>query len=277
MLTFAIAVVVGLITFFATVSSIGVGWGITASVAVTIAILVIMNRLFAQKLTAIGNQVSALLEDGQNEAMRLARRFQTKPIGSQKVMQTQIEKKVEDSVIKALELLETAQPYYKWSLLAERQIATLQVQLNYRIQRFEAVDMLMDKVLLMEPITVAMKLARQYKTDSGDMEKTFRKGVKKFKYEKGVLLYALYSWILVKRKEFDAALAVLDEAKQKTDDETLARNWQYVANNKIHMFSNAGIGEQWYALHLEQPPRQKASKGMMKGNPMIPKGKNRYR
>ena len=135
----------------------------------------------------------------------------------------------------------------------------------------------MSKILVMEPLTLAMKMTRQYHNDSPDLEKTFRKGVKKFKYEKGILLYALYTWILVKRKQTDEALAVLATAKEKIEDEFIHRNWHHVANNKLHLFSNAALGEQWYSLHLEKPPKQKVSKGQMKGNPMAPKGKRKHR
>ena len=203
-------------------------------------------------------------------------RFQSRPLGSQKLMENQIEKNVENGVLEALELLEKTNPIHRWSLLAERQINTLRMQLFFQIKRFEEADKLMPKILTMEPLTLAMKMTRQYHLNSPDLEKTFRKGVKKFKYEKSIIIYSLYAWILIKRKEIEKALEVLVEAKEKTEDETLQRNWQHVANNKIHLFSNATLGEQWYALHLEKPAKQKVSKGYIKKNPMMPNRKRRH-
>ena len=39
------------------------------------------------------------------------------------------------------------------------------------------------------------------------------------------------------------------------------KNWEALANNKYKSFSNAGIGEMWYALGLEEmkmPKQQQA-------------------
>ena len=68
-----------------------------------------------------------------------------------------------------------------------------------------------------------------------------------------------------------SALEVLTEAKDKTESDVMSRNWQHVSNNKVHLFSNAGLGEQWYALGLENPPQQKPTKGQMKAHPMSQK------
>jgi tetratricopeptide (TPR) repeat protein len=239
--------------------------------------LYLLNRIFAKRLTAIVNTIQAMLEQAQEEANRMAQRFMTKPVGSQKVMQRQLEKVIEKAVLEALEVLEQARPLYKWNLLAERQINTLKFQLYYQIKRFEEADRLLPSIFITEPITLAMKMARQYRADDPKLEKTFRKGIRKFKYEKAVLLYGLYSWILMKRKDYDQALEVLDEAKEKTEDETLQRNWQHVANQKYGLFSNSGLGEQWYALHHEAPPKAQVSKGQMKSHPLAPRGRRRYR
>ncbi len=252
------------------------GWGITVGCVVTIGVMFAMTRYFGKRLTNIANQVQNLIQESQNEAQRLINRFQTKPGSSQKVMQTQIEKIVEKGILKALDVLTGARPLYKWSPLAERQINTLKMQLHYQIKGFEEVDRLVSKIIVLDPMTLAMKMARQYHQKSADLDKTFRRGVKKFKYEKATLIYSLYAWMLVKRKETEKALEVLAVAKEKTEHETIQRNWQHLANNKPNLFSNAGLGEQWYALHLEAPPKQKVGKGRMKSNPMMPKGKRRF-
>ena len=249
----------------------GIGWVITIGVCVFLTSSILLNRIFGKKLSKIVDQVQELLKESQQETMRMVNRFQNKPVGTQKLMESRIEKVVEAGVMKALELLETTKPLYKWGILAERQICTLKMQLNFQIKRFEEADKLMPKILAMEPMTLAMKMTRQYHLKSPELEKSFNKGKKKFKNEKGILIYSLYAWILIKRKQNQEALEVLAEAKEKSEDENIHRNWQHVANNKAHLFSNSGLGEQWFALHLDKPPKQKASKGQMKRNPMMPK------
>ena len=235
-----------------------------------------LARVFGKKLQVIVEETQEVLKASQTEVQRMLNRFQTRPGGSQKMMQEQVEKLVTKRVVEALEILDKTRPLYKWSLLAERQVNTLRMQLNYQIKRFDEVDRLMDNIFVLEPLSLAMKMARQYHHNDPGLEKSYKKGARKFKYEKGILIHALYAWILVKRKETDKALEILTVAKDKTESEVMQRNWQHLANNKPRLFSNAGLGEQWYALHLDTPPKAKASKGQLKGNPMLGRGKRRY-
>ncbi len=277
MLSLIIAVSCGIL--FSGIASLKIestGWVITIGIAAFLTVAIILNRYFGKKLTTVVNQVQGMLTESQNDAFKMINRFQSKPAGSQKMMEKNVEKKVEAGVIKALEVLETIRPLFKWSLFAERQINTLKMQLNFQIKRFDEADKLMPKIFVLEPLTLCMKMVRQYHNNSPDLDKTYKKGIKKFKYEKGILVHSLYAWILIKRNDIDRALEVLTLAKEKIDDEMIHRNWQNVANNKIHLFSNAGLGEQWYSLHLEKPPKQRPGKGQMKGNPVMPKGKRRF-
>jgi len=119
---------------------------------------------------------------------------------------------------------------------------------------------------MMEPMPVAMKMARQYK--NGEMaaaEKTFKRHVKWFKGERSTLLYGLMSWIFMKTNEPEKARQLLIKAKDITYNETLTLNWERLTNGKEKSFSNAGLGEEWYGLYLENPPAPKQQR--MRGNP----------
>lgn len=266
----AAAVAAGAITAGVTDSRLLIGLiGMVAFVGVLIG----LTRFFAVKLQAIMKELEAILEQSKAEANRMAQRFSTKPIGSQKVMQQQLEKVMEKGVMEALKVIERAEPLYRWHLLAESQVSTVKFQLNYQIRRFEEADAAMAKMLITDPLTMAMKLARLYKQESPDFKKTFTRGVRRFRNDKGTLLYAVYTWALMKRKQYDEALEVLSEARDKTESEVILRNWEAVANQKYKQFSNQGLGEQWFALHLEPPPKARASRGQMKSHPLAPRGK----
>ncbi len=88
----------------------------------------------------------------------------------------------------------------------------------------------------------------------------YNKGIKRFKGDKTTLIYALYSWILVKENKLEEAVVVLDEGKKKTENDVLKANWEHVVNNRIKRFSNAGLGDNWYVLALEdiKPVKQRA-------------------
>ena len=78
------------------------------------------------------------------------------------------------------------------------------------------------------------------------------------------LLYAVYSWILVKTGEIEEAIKVLQKGKKVSENDTIIKNWENLVNGKIKKFSNAGIGDQWYSLYLEEPKTQKPKQKVMR-------------
>ena len=158
-------------------------------------------------------------------------------------------------VKEALAETENLRKYRLWVPMIERQMATAQLQLNWMIKDFKRVDELMPKAMFLDPTTVAMKLARQQMlgADIAEMEKVYRKGVRRLRYNQNVLLAATWSWILVNRGKVDEAFKALTEALKSSDDATLKRNHECLMNNKVAHFSNSGIGDQWYSLFLEEP------------------------
>jgi hypothetical protein len=85
------------------------------------------------------------------------------------------------------------------------------------------------------------------------IDKLFKKHTARLRYGQGALLYSLYAWILVQKKDADGAHKVLIKACEKMENETVKKNRELLANNKVGQFSNAGLGDEWYALHLEEP------------------------
>jgi hypothetical protein len=184
--------------------------------------------------------------------------FQRKPQGGIKQMQKILEKDQAVFIKEALETVEMLEPYCKWNFLISRQMNAMRMQFNFQLKNFDEVDAILNKALYTEPMAVAMKMTRQYHNEDPKLEKTFLKYKKKFKGEQATLIYALYTWILVKRNDIDSALKILSSAKDETGNEVLEQNWKNLANNKVKKFSNAGLGEQWYALYLEEPKQPKA-------------------
>ena len=243
----------------AALASLGVAWlggvwatllGILGFFAVTIPV----NLVVKKRLEAVFTGVQEMIEESQGMLRRKLNRMQNKLTGSGKGLQKELEKQQAVGIREALKALEAVKPLRKWSLLAERQTNTLRAQLHFQIKEFDKADEYFRHCLILDPMTLAMKMARQYKRGELEaFEKAFRKGVRRFKDEKGVLLYALYSWSLVKENRVDEAVALLDKAKEDTEDEVLRSNWEHLANGRLRRFSNAGLGDQWYALHLETP------------------------
>jgi hypothetical protein len=157
----------------------------------------------------------------------------------------------------ALEATRQMEPYCRWSLLLDRQINALRVQFLYPLRKFDEVDRLLPRSLLIDPVLSCMLMCRQYQHgEDVALQKTYDTYRKKFKVN-ATLIYATYAWMLLKKKQVEQARLVLLEGKKATEDEILEKNWEHVTNGRLAQFSNAELGEPWYALLLEEPKQLK--------------------
>jgi hypothetical protein len=235
---------------------------------------VLVGLLVRKKVGAVQTELQEVLMAGQKRITRKVQQFQNKPGGNIKLMQRQIEGDQTAICKEALDFTARFEPFKKWNMMMGRQIATMRLQFLYQLKEFDKVDAifaassLFRGPMLMEPLPVAMKMARQYTNgDTAGAEKTFKRHIKWFKGDRGTLLYGLMSWIFMKAGESEKARQLLLKAKGVSSNETFARNWELLSNNKDKSFSNAGLGEEWYSLYLETPPmpKQQKMRGTAKG------------
>jgi hypothetical protein len=264
MISLIIAMTAGIGTFLTlqNTTELHVVWNTIFALIAVITVQLLFGVFFRKKINSITEQIQRVIMEGQQKVQRKANMFQQKPAGGIKHMQKLLEKDQHASLRKALELTDQLTPWFKWSLLLNKQVSTMKMQFNYQLGEFKEVDKLLPQCMFMDPLTVAMKMAREYKNDDPQFEKTFKSKIRKFKGDKGVLLYAVYTWALLKRGETETAFKVLTEAKDKCDNEIIYKNWEALANGKPKSFSNAGFGDEWYSLKLENPkmPKQKMQK-----------------
>jgi len=272
MLALLISVVVSIAAVVACIisgaSPEGTVW---AGIAGLILSSVLIGYIVRKRVTKVQNELQEILMNGQKQVNRKIQLFQTRPGGNIKQLQRQIEADQKVLITEALEFTKRLETFKKWTLLMGRQIATMRMQFSYQLKDFETVDQLFAAggafagPMLMEPMTVAMKMARQYKNgDVAGAEKTFKRRIKWFRGNRGTLLYGLISWIYMQQGESEKARLLLLKAKEVTSDATLAHNWELLSNCKDKQFSNAGLGEEWYGLYLEDPPVAKQQK--VRGN-----------
>ena len=83
--------------------------------------------------------------------------------------QAQIEKEQADSIREAIKMLDDLKPIQKWNLLVLRQYNTFKGQMLFQIKAFEEASPLLDKALVLDPLTLAMQMVLMYK--KGDVKK----------------------------------------------------------------------------------------------------------
>jgi hypothetical protein len=253
MLTLFIALVTGFIIGILSTSQWGYIWGTIFGLASMVAIQIVIGLIVRKKVNKINLNIQEIMTEAQKSINRKIQMFQRKPQGNPKLMQQQLEKEQNAHLRKVLEKIDEMRPLSKWQFLFAKQINTMKMIYHYQLREFDQVDKLIPRALYFDGRAVAIKMARMYKKNQEGIDKVFEKKRKKFKGANATLLYALYSWILVKQDKLDEALKVLIEGKAKTSDETIARNWEMLVNNQPKHFSNAGLGDDWYSLYLEEP------------------------
>ena len=199
------------------------------------------------------DDVQGTLMAGQKKLQAKISQWQLRPPGSIKQAQLEIEREQKGFLVKAIEQTKAFDPYYRWSPLLKRQVNTLKMQLNYQMKNFTEVDRLMPSCLFLEPMTAAMRLARMYTRKEEGIDKFFTRQTARLRYGQGAILYALYAWIAVQRNDIELAQKTLLRAAEKMENETIKRNIEHLANNRVRQFTNAGLGDEWYALGLEEP------------------------
>ena len=237
----------------------------------------LIGFLVRKKMSKAQSALQDSMEAAQRRMKMKVQQFQNKPGGNVKQLQRQLEMDQKAMFQQGLELSKGLEPFRKWSLLTGRQIATMRLQFHYQLKEFDKVDEILATCgflrgpMMMEPMAVAMRMARCYKND--DLEgakKVFKRKIMWFRGDRGTLLYGLMSWIYVKVGEIDEARRVLLKAKEATGVDTFMKNWEHLSNDRAKSFSNAGLGDQWYSLYLENPPAVKQQR--MRGNGRNPRG-----
>ena len=200
-------------------------------------------------------RVQGILLAGQKKLQQKMQRWQVRPPGSLQAAQREILADTKVFVGEALAETETLRKYRLWVPMMGRQIATAQLQLSWMVKDFKTVDRLMPQALLVDPTMGAIKMARLYMLERplAEIEKVYRKAVRRTRYNGNVLLAAAMSWMQVKRGDADAAFKTLTEALKKSDNATLKQNHELLMNNRVAHFSNSGLGDAWYSLLLEEP------------------------
>lgn len=237
----------------------------------------LVGFLIRKKMSKAQSALQESMQAAQKRMQRKVQQFQNKPGGNMRQIQRQLEMDQKAMCRQGLELTKGLEPFRKWSLLTGRQMATMRLQFHYQLKEFDKVDEILATCgflrgpMMMDPMAVAMRMARCYKNDDlAGAKKVFKRKIMWFRGDRGTLLYGLMSWIYVKVGEPDEARRVLLKAKKATGVDTFSKNWEHLSNDRAKRFSNAGLGDEWYSLYLENPPAVKQQR--MRGNGRNPRG-----
>lgn len=258
-------------------SQVSVGATVFFSIAGFAATFFLVGFLVRKRMSPVQGELQQSMQAAQGRMKRKVQQFQNKPGGNVKQIQRQLEMDQKAMCKEGLAFTKRLEPFRKWSLFTGRQIATMRLQFYYQLKEFDQVDEILATCgflrgpMMMDPTAAAMRMARCYQNDDlAGAERVFKRRIRWSWGDRGTLLYGLMSWIYVKVGEPDEARHVLLKAKKATGVDTFTRNWEHLSNDREKSFSNAGLGDAWYSLHLENPPAPKQQR--MRGNGRNPRG-----
>ena len=235
-------------------------WTVFFSILAFGAAFAAVNWLLRRRIMSAMSDMQTFLAEGQKSLQAKIHDYQFHPKGDPRQFQERLQREQKNLLREAIARTAALERFRNWVPFMQRQINTTRMQFHYQLGEFDKVDAMLPKCLVIDPATAAMKIARQYanKADLAEMEKTFRKAKARCRYDQSGLLYATLSWIYVKSDRLDEAYKLLVQACQDNSvdegpNSTLPRNRDLLANNRPREFSNAGFGDQWYALQLAQP------------------------
>ncbi|MGN0886879.1 MAG: hypothetical protein ACI4RT_07760 [Candidatus Spyradenecus sp.] len=233
----------------------GWGWGLVAGVLTLVAGQVGLGWLLKRRMGALSDQVQAVMARAQAQMQAKVKRWQTRQMANPKAAEAELAKDRDAMIAEVQALLRPLERYRLWVPFLGRQLATMELQFAWQRKDFKRVDALLPRALLLDPSLACIKLARlwQREAPAEALAKAFAKAVRRTRYDTSALLYATYAWMLVKRGAIDEAFRVLREGDERNENATLKANLGHLANNRLAHFSNAGFGEMWYALWLEEP------------------------
>ena len=265
MLTLIIALLVGGACGYGACSEWNWGWGIGCGILGFLLAQIVIGLILRSAIKSRQTRIQNILQEAQQKINKQLNLFQIRPPSSQKAAQQILEKIQNDAARKALEATDAFKPLYLWNLMLKKQIAAMRMQLYYQLREFKKVDECLRTALVIDSQSVAIGLARMYRNEDPKLDKFFAAKARRVRDEGAAFIASVYAWIKLKQGDEEAAREALVAAKKKSDHPVLLENLDKLLNGKAKQFSNAGFGDIWYALFLEEPKvkQQRQRQGRM--------------
>ena len=253
MLTLIIALLIGGACGYAAYAEWNWGWGVACGIMGFLLSQVVIGLILRGAIKNRQDRIQKILQEAQQKINKQLNLFQIRPPSSQKAAQQILEKIQLDAARKALEATDAFKPLYLWNLMLKKQIAAMRMQLYYQLREFKKVDECLKTALLIDSQSVAIGLARMYRNEDAGLDKFYAAKARRVRDEGAAFVASVYAWIKIRQGDETAAREALVAAKKKSDHPVLLDNLDKLLNGKVKQFSNAGFGDIWYALFLEEP------------------------
>ena len=253
MLSILIAVVIGVgIAIAMIVDQQHIAWSIVSGVAGYVVVQIIISLVLRKKINAVQAEIQAEMNADRERINRQLMTFQQRQPGNMNGLKQLADRLQSEVSKKLLTATERVKGFYPWSPMLYKQINAMKMQLYFQTRDYAEVDKLLPKSMLIDPLSLSIKLVRMYKNEDRELDSFYKKKCSRFKSDQGAFIACVYAWIKLKQQDVQSAVSALRSARKLSDHPVLVENLDKLLNDKKKDFSNAGFGEQWYALGLEE-------------------------
>jgi tetratricopeptide (TPR) repeat protein len=253
MLTLLIALAVGGACGYFARAEWGWGWGVICGVAGFMATQLAAGLLLRGAIKRRQDRIQTIMQTAQQRINKQLNLFQIRPPSGMRAAQQTLEKLQNDAAKQALAATEDFRSLYLWNLMLKRQIAAMKGQLYYQLREFKKAQESMEHAMIMDPQSTAIRMALFYRDGDRRLDKFYSSKSRRFKSDDAAFVASVYAWIKLKQGDAEAARQALTAARKNSDHPVLLENHSKLMNGKEKQFSNAGFGDLWYALYLEEP------------------------
>ena len=229
------------------------GWSIFWGIIFMLAIQLAAGLFIRREVNRVNRKIQNEMTEMQRKLNRKMEAFQRRPGASVKAMQEELIHDQHVAIRHSLDMLNELNKYVWFNYLLDRQLNTMRVVMLFQLKEFDKVDKIMPKAMMITAQAIAIKMTRMFKNNDPKLDDFFRKKSRKLKGDDAVLIFSLYAWIKIHQDDAKSALDALNLAMTKCDHPVITANRDRIANGKIKQFSNAQLGDAWYALYLEEP------------------------
>ena len=235
----------------------GPWWGVGCGVLGFLVAQLVMGLILRAAIKRRQDRIQGILAEAQQKINKQINMFQFRPPSDLKSAQQVLEKIQNDAARRALDATEAFRPLYVWNLMLKKQISAMRAQLYFQLKDFKKADECLKSAMLIDPQSIAVAMTRMYRNEDKKLDKFYASKFRRARGESAAFLASVYAWIKIKQGDVETARATLTEAKKKSDHPVLLENHDKLVNGKVKQYSNAGFGDIWYALYLEEPPKAK--------------------
>ena len=227
-------------------------WGVTCGIAGYVVTQIIISLILRKKINALQGALQEQMNADRERINRQLNTFQQRQPGNVNGLKQLADRLQAEVSRKLLDATAAFKVFYPWSPMLYKQINAMKLQLYSQLRNYEEVDRLLPKSMLLDPFSLAIKLVRMYRNEDKELDRFYNKKCSKFKSDQGAFIASVYAWMKLKQQNPQAALAALRSARKLSDHPVLIDNLDKLVNDRKKDYSNAGFGEQWYALGLEE-------------------------